>query len=81
MTPEPDFLARAESGCANYAIAEDSTICTEIETDAAYRNRLRTPLDDAALDAIAGDKLDEIGMQRKVYRIYTHTCKPAARSK
>jgi hypothetical protein len=62
-------------------LSDDSTISTEIESDAAYRNRLRTPLDGAALDAIAGDKLDEMGMQRKVYRIYTHTCKPAARSK
>jgi hypothetical protein len=81
MTAESDFLTRAESGCANYALAEDSTISTEVEPDAAYRNRLRAPLDDAALDAIAGDKLDEMGMQRKVYRIYMHTCKPAARSK
>jgi hypothetical protein len=62
-------------------LSDDSTISTEVEPDAAYRNRLRTPFDDAALDAIAGDKLDEMGMQRKVYRIFTHTCKPTPRSK
>ena len=62
-------------------LSEDSTISTEIEDDAAYRNRLRSVSDDAALDSTAGDKLDEIGMGRGVYRMYTHTCKPTPRSK
>lgn len=66
-------------------LSEDSTIQTEIESDASYRTRLKAVgtnwFDYLAIDATDGDKLDEIGMKHRVYRAHTHTCTPALRGK
>lgn len=62
-------------------LSMDSTIQTVIEDDAAYRTRLKAVVDHQIFDSTTGDALDEIGAKCRVYRVHTHTCAPAPRSK
>jgi hypothetical protein len=60
---------------------EDSTIKTEIESDIAYRERLKqtdpsNKVVHSIIDIAGGGALDIIGANYKLYRCHRHICSP-----
>ena len=57
---------------------ENSTVKTEIESDASYRERLKqldkNKVIHSIIDVTGGDALDLIGNDYKLYRRHIHTC-------